>query len=189
MYSGRVLWGVKVRFFAFSFLSIAGLIFLAACGGGSSSGGGTTPPPPPKNWQLTVVLSGTGTVTSSPSGISCGPTCTATFANNTQVTLTATAGNGFAFTGWSGGGCSGTGTCAVTLTTATSLAATFSAVPSSTLTVTTSGAGTGTVTSTPSGISCPTTYATRSAGDRAGSSAGRCNCEGRRRYCAKSRGD
>jgi len=162
MCSGRVSWGIKVRFFAFSSFSLAGLIFLAGCGGGTSSGSGGTPPP--QNPQLTVVLSGTGTVTSSPSGINCGTTCSASFVSNTQVTLTATAGNGFAFTGWSGG-CSGTGTCAVTLTAATSVTATFNAVPSSTLTITMSGPGTGTVTSAPSGIDCPTTCSASFAND------------------------
>ena len=32
--------------------------------------------------------------------------CSASFAPNTQVTLTATAAAGSTFTGWSGGGCS-----------------------------------------------------------------------------------
>ena len=43
---------------------------------------------------------GTGTVTSSPSGINCGSTCSTT-ANNTY-TLTATPISGASFTGWSG---------------------------------------------------------------------------------------
>jgi phospholipase C len=107
--------------------------------------------------QVTITPSGSGTVTSNPSGINCPGTCSATFASNTAVTLTATAGNGYSFSGWSGAGCTGTSTCQVTLTSATSVVATFSAVPSSSLVVTMSGAGTGTVTSNPSGISCPTT--------------------------------
>jgi len=39
---------------------------------------------------LTVVKTGNGTVTSSPAGINCGTTCSASFARNTTVTLTAT---------------------------------------------------------------------------------------------------
>src|SRR4029453_17241822 len=100
---------------------------------------------------------GTGTVTSSPGGISCGTTCSASFASGTAVTLTATPVAGSTFTGWSGGGCSGTGTCIVTLNAATSVTATFALQQSFTLTLSKSGAGSGTVTSNPVGISCGTT--------------------------------
>lgn len=67
--------------------------------------------------KLTVEKMGTGsgTVTSSPAGISCGSTCSYDFNAGTSVTLTAEAGTGATFAGWSGGGCSGTGTCTVTL--------------------------------------------------------------------------
>src|SRR5262249_8305071 len=62
---------------------------------------------------LTVPKAGTGagTVTSSPDGINCGNTCSASFPTNSSVTLTAAAAAGSVFVGWSGGGCSGTGTC------------------------------------------------------------------------------
>ena len=58
---------------------------------------------------LTVVKSGTGsgTVSSSPAGISCGGTCTGVFNLKTPVTLTATADAGSTFTGWIGT-CTGT---------------------------------------------------------------------------------
>ncbi len=81
---------------------------------------------------LTVTKSGTGTgtVTSSPSGISCGPTCSASFANGTVVTLSAVPDAGATFTSWSGEGCSGTGTCIVTMTQARGATATFAAVTS-----------------------------------------------------------
>jgi uncharacterized repeat protein (TIGR02543 family) len=72
---------------------------------------------------LTVTKSGTGTVTSSPAGINCGSTCSASFATNSSVTLTASGGT---FTGWSGA-CSGTSTtCTVSMTQARSVTATFS---------------------------------------------------------------
>ena len=96
--------------------------------------------------------SGSGTVTSSPMGITCGATCSASFASGTTVTLTARPAAGSAFTGWSGGGCSGTGTCAVTVSAATTVTATFT--PTFVLTVTPAGTGSGTVTSSLSGISC-----------------------------------
>ncbi|HVK78221.1 MAG TPA: DUF4215 domain-containing protein [Kofleriaceae bacterium] len=94
---------------------------------------------------------GTGTVTSDPAGINCGGTCTATFDEDTSVTLTATPGAGSRFTGWSGSGCSGTGTCTVVLSAARTVTANFEL---NTLTVTKSGSGTGTVTSDVAGINC-----------------------------------
>ncbi len=45
---------------------------------------------------------GTGTVTSSPAGISCGADCFESFADGANVNLTATPDMGFFFTGWSG---------------------------------------------------------------------------------------
>jgi len=77
-------------------------------------------------YKLTVSKSGTGsgTVTSSPSGISCGSTCTANYSSRTSVTLAASTTSGSVFSGWSGG-CSGTGTCTVNMTAAKSVKAAF----------------------------------------------------------------
>jgi uncharacterized repeat protein (TIGR02543 family) len=50
---------------------------------------------------------GTGTVTSDNGTIACGPICTASFVNGTEVKLSAKADNGSTFTGW-GGDCTGT---------------------------------------------------------------------------------
>ena len=96
--------------------------------------------------------SGSGTVTSSPMGITCGATCSASFASGTTVTLTARPAAGSAFTGWTGGGCSGTEPCTVTVSAATTVTATFT--PTFVLTVTPAGTGSGTVTSSLTGISC-----------------------------------
>jgi len=74
--------------------------------------------------------SGGGTVTSSPTGIDCGSTCSAKFDHGTQVTLTASPAAGSSFTGWSGNGCSGTGSCKVTLNADTAVTANFDAQPS-----------------------------------------------------------
>jgi phospholipase C len=109
---------------------------------------------------LTVSLSGTGTgsVTSNPSGINCGQTCQANFNSGTSVTLTATADANSTFAGWSGGGCSGTSACTVALSASQQVTATFNPIQSApVLNVTLAGTGTGSVTSTPSGISCGTT--------------------------------
>ena len=67
---------------------------------------------------------GSGTVTSSPSGINCGSTCTANYASGTSVTLTAAPASGSTFAGWSGA-CTGTGTCTVSMTAARNVTATF----------------------------------------------------------------
>ncbi|MFO0753950.1 MAG: S-layer homology domain-containing protein [Thermodesulfovibrionales bacterium] len=74
---------------------------------------------------LTVSTSGTGslTVTSSPSGISCGTDCTETYTADTAVTLTATAASGTTFTGWSGACENNSTTCNVTMSADTSVAA------------------------------------------------------------------
>jgi GH25 family lysozyme M1 (1,4-beta-N-acetylmuramidase) len=82
--------------------------------------------------------SGAGTVTSSPAGLVCGSTCTATFAAGTTVDLTAAPDSASAFTGW-GGGCAGSGpTCSLSVSGPTSAVATFA----STVSVEQDGAGT-----------------------------------------------
>ncbi len=68
--------------------------------------------------------SGTGTIVSSPAGISCGPSCTASFDFGTDVTLTATASAGSILTSWNGF-CSGTGSCQVTMSAARAVGAVF----------------------------------------------------------------
>jgi hypothetical protein len=51
---------------------------------------------------------GSGTVTSNPAGINCGPTCQFAFTANSLVTLTESVGSGSVFGGWSGA-CAGAG--------------------------------------------------------------------------------
>ncbi|MEP7154133.1 MAG: fibronectin type III domain-containing protein [Betaproteobacteria bacterium] len=78
--------------------------------------------------QFTLTVSkagsGTGTVTSSPSGINCGGTCSANLSGS--VALTPTPSFLSFFAGWSGA-CSGTGSCTVSMTAARAVTATFSA--------------------------------------------------------------
>jgi subtilisin family serine protease len=105
-------------------------------------------------FTLSVSKTGGGTVSSTPAGISCGSTCSASFASGQQVTLQATAAAGSIFAGWSGA-CTGTGTCTVTMSANTSVTATFN--PTYTLAVSKAGTGGGTVSSTPVGISCGST--------------------------------
>jgi hypothetical protein len=63
-------------------------------------------------------------VTSSPTGISCGLTCSASFPYGSVVTLSASPESGSTFAGWSGA-CSGLGTCTFTVSAAVAVSATF----------------------------------------------------------------
>ncbi|HEU4890605.1 MAG TPA: VCBS repeat domain-containing M23 family metallopeptidase [Vicinamibacterales bacterium] len=77
--------------------------------------------------RLTVAVTGSGVVTSSQSGISCGAgatACSADFMPGTSVTLTTSASAGWTFAGWSGS-CSGSSACVVAMTTARTVNATF----------------------------------------------------------------
>jgi M6 family metalloprotease-like protein len=67
---------------------------------------------------------GLGTVTSSPAGINCTPTCFASFATGSTVTLTATPAAGSTFIGW-GGDCAGTSTCTVSMNNIKNVTASF----------------------------------------------------------------
>ncbi len=91
----------------------------------------------PLNQTLTVTKAGTGTgtVISTPSGISCGGTCAFAFAPGAAVTLDAISASGSTLASWSGAGCSGTGSCVVTMDTAKSVTATFD-LPSADLAIT-----------------------------------------------------
>ena len=83
------------------------------------------------SYLLTVALagSGSGSVSSSPTGISCGADCTESYTSGTVVTLTASADAGSVFASWSGA-CSGTAvTCQVTMSAAWSVTATFALAP------------------------------------------------------------
>jgi Divergent InlB B-repeat domain len=128
---------------------------LASCGGGGDSSTVTYT----LSYTLSVANSTGGTASSASGEISCGSTCSASFASGTSVTLTASPSTNYSFTGWSGA-CSGTGTCTVTMSQAVNVTATFTLIPTQqttnyTLTVTKSGAGTGSVSSI--GIACGNT--------------------------------
>jgi hypothetical protein len=104
---------------------------------GLFAGACSSPSSPSSAPTLTVARDGTGsgTVTSSPAGISCGTTCQQSYSSGTTVTLAAAADAGSVFAGWTGGGCSGTGSCQVVVTASTTATATFNRVTSGPFTV------------------------------------------------------
>jgi len=98
-----------------------------------------------------------GTVTSSPAGIQCEPTCNYAYTVGTTVTLTAVPKNNGSVT-WSGG-CSGTSTtCTLALSADTTVTVDFGAallaLPTTTAGLHVVTQGGGTVTSAPAGINC-----------------------------------
>jgi hypothetical protein len=115
------------------------------------------------NLMATDMGTGTGTVTSTPTGISCPSVCLAPFSDNSNVTLTATAAEGSTFAGFSSN-CvpanpqTNPPSCTVPIGTADlTVTATFNSGSGLTLTFTKAGTGSGTVTSSPAGISCGST--------------------------------
>lgn len=79
------------------------------------------------NLSVTVTAGAAdGTISSSPSGITCGSTCSAPFPANSSVSLTAVPNNGKSFLGW-GGGCTSVSvnTCTVILDSDTTVTASF----------------------------------------------------------------
>jgi alpha-tubulin suppressor-like RCC1 family protein len=105
--------------------------------------------------NLSVVRQGdgNGTVTSNPTGISCGSACTAAFVSDSQVTLAAAAAADSTFAGWTGCDAVSGAACTVAMSNARSVTAIFM-LKRFTLTAAKNGNGGGTVTSSPAGISC-----------------------------------
>lgn len=130
---------------------LAATVVLAACG---------APPPPETQYELAVTVAGTGSgsVTSDPTGIDTGVAAfAAPFDAATNVTLTATAAAGSTFTGWSGDCTGAAATCVVAMDSAKDVTATFALdvvgePVTLTVNVVTGGSATGSVTSSPAGI-------------------------------------
>ena len=106
------------------------------------------------NLKVKDAGTGTGTVTSSPSGINCGATCEAEYESGKEVTLTGVPGPNTEPVAWTG--CDeivGSNECKVTMSEAKSVGAKFDTIPVSEfkLTVSKGGSGSGTVTGGSSG--------------------------------------
>ncbi|CAK0755237.1 exported hypothetical protein [Gammaproteobacteria bacterium] len=86
--------------------------------------------------------SGAGTVTSSPAGIDCGSTCSASFVSGAAVTLTATPYSGYVFSGWNGCTTDNGNTCTVITDISKVITVAFSqSIPKWTATAQVSGIG------------------------------------------------
>ncbi len=104
------------------------------------------------------VNKGKGTVTSLPSGIDCGPSCTAAkagFRKDTSVMLTASPDPTSVFAGWTGCPSPSGTTCSLTMDKAKAVKATFIGPLPLNVAITLKNKATGAVTSSPPGISCP----------------------------------
>jgi NOL1/NOP2/fmu family ribosome biogenesis protein len=77
------------------------------------------------SFKLSVIRSGSGTVTSSPAGIDCGSECEHEYAAATALTLTATPARGYRLKGWSGCDSASGPTCTLTINSARSVSASF----------------------------------------------------------------
>lgn len=128
------------------------LILIAGCGDSGNSSDGFAPI---KRQQLTLQITGTGSVQSQPNGINCTNNCSAEFTQGTSVTLSASAGSGFVFTGWTGA-CTGVApTCVLSLDQAKTVTSVFSRVSNPIVhNLSVEIAGSGTVVSQPAGINC-----------------------------------
>ncbi|GEM_PF-2844568 len=118
----------------------------------------TSSPPTSSTLQVNKSGSGSGTVTSSPSGINCGPDCSETYPPNTLVYLTAAADASSRFAGWSGDPDCTDGQ--VTMNSSKSCTALFEATATPTSTPTPTATPVPTATPTPSPTRTPTPTAT-----------------------------
>lgn len=110
-----------------------------------------------KHYPVQVSKSGTGsgTVTSSPSGIDCGDDCLEIYKHYTRVALTAIPDANSTFSDWTGSvyGCKEAPTCELYIYEDESVTAIFN-IKKQTLNVGLNGNGSGTITSLPTGINC-----------------------------------
>ena len=117
-------------------------------------------PPPAGNFGLAVSVSGSGQVTSSPTGIDCGSDCAEAVTSGSTITLSATPASDAMFAGW-GGDCSGsTPSCTLTMSAGRAVTASFTFTtdpppPAAQYNLSVSVTGRGSVSSTP-GIACGT---------------------------------
>ena len=107
-----------------------------------------------RSLNVAVAGPGSGSVASTPAGISCPGDCTEEYADGTPVALSATPSPGSYFVGWSGD-CTGVASCNLALTANRAVAATFGLLRTLAVSLASVEGGAGSVASVPAGISCP----------------------------------
>ena len=126
--------------------------YTAGGGGGTagtplSIGFSITSQPATTSYALTIGTVGSGTVTRNPNQ--------ATYPSGSTVSLTATAGVGYQFSGWSGDATGTANPLSVPMNGNKNITATFTAIPATTYTLTVSAVGSGTVTRNPNQATYP----------------------------------
>ena len=122
----------RILIVSWAAMAVAGCLTGRLGGGSDADAGGTATgtgaraiPRLVLNVVVKRIGSGSGTVTSNPTGITCGSVCEYLFPEGTTVSLTATPDAGSAFGGWRGAGCTGTGVCRFTAGARVTVTATF----------------------------------------------------------------
>ena len=105
-------------------------------------------------FALSLTIAGTGIVLSEPAGINCTANCTAEFAANTVLALTATPAAGQNFAGWTGACTGSANLCTTTLDQVRNVGARFEAIVGTSFALNVAVSGNGSVVSTPVGIDC-----------------------------------
>ena len=113
-------------------LALVGLVASALLGCATSPPAPPPPPPPPPSFRIDVGGSGSGTISSTPSGINCtlnqgaaSGVCFAAYESGKSLTLAASASVDWEFQSWNGGSCGAGPTCQFAVTGNASIAATF----------------------------------------------------------------
>jgi len=105
-------------------------------------------------YTLTVIKTGTGTVTSSDNEISCGQTCSVSYETATDLVLTATAESGSSFKNWLDCPSDQGNVCWITVDSAKTVTAVFQSASATQYKLTVKKTGSGTVSADISGESC-----------------------------------
>jgi len=120
--SGATAYQTCGNYDADSCLELGGVIL---CSNGQTCSNGVCSATSSTAYTLSVTKTGVGTVTSTPSGISCGATCSKSFAGGSTITLKATTISGNIFSSWSGCSSSSGSSCYIVLNDNKSVEAVF----------------------------------------------------------------